>query len=168
MKISLANLLLQINQKEKEINEKYSEVLNNSILTKDRELNGTETILNEVKDFDTVLYDYLKSTSDLAKYKNILAISNATTKTESGLSIIEAINKVSVLRRELSLFESLSSKSESLTRQSDGNGISSYYRVKSFNFNMDMVVKQKDNIQKEIQKLEADIQQTNATSFIEI
>lgn len=168
MKISLANLLLQINQKEKEINEKYSEVLNNSILTKDRELNGTETILNEVKDFDTVLYDYLKSTSDLAKYKSILAISNATTKTESGLSIIEAINKVSVLRRELSLFESLSSKSESLTRQSDGNGISSYYRVKSFNFNMDMVVKQKDNIQKEIQKLEADIQQTNATSFIEI
>lgn len=168
MKISLANLLLQINQKEKEVNEKYSEVLNNSILTKDRELNGTETILNEVKDFRVVLNDYLNSTADLTRYKNILAIHNSTIKTESGLSIIEAINKVSVLRRELNLFETLSSKRESLTRQSDGNGISSYYRVKSFNFNMDMVMQQKDDIQKEIQRLEADIQQTNATSFVDI
>ena len=55
MKVALSNLLLTINQKSKEINTLRCDVMNNCTITKDRELDGTEQILVDVKEFEEVL-----------------------------------------------------------------------------------------------------------------
>ena len=52
MKINLTNLMNLINNEEGFAYEKYRDLVNNLVITKDRELDGTETVLNEVKDFD--------------------------------------------------------------------------------------------------------------------
>lgn len=168
MKVSLANLLLLINQKEKEVSELYSEVLKNTIVVKDRELDGRETILNEVEDFGVVIDKYEAACDELVKYKNILATNNATVKTESGYTIIEAINKVSVLRRKLNLYDNLVTKKPSLSRQSDGNGISSYYRINDLNFDLELEKQVRLETQNEIAELEVSIQQANANTIVEI
>ena len=168
MKVSLSNLLLLINQKEKEVNEQYSDVLKNSMITKDKELDGKETVLNIVEDFSTVIEKYEKSINELNNYKDLLAYTNATQSTESGLTIIQAINATSCLRKKLGLYDSLSSKKPSLNRQFDGNGGSAYYRVQDLNFELEVIKGMREEITNKISQLEADIQNTNATTFLEV
>ena len=97
MKVSLANLLLLINQKESEVSENYNNIMKNSAIIKDKELDGNETSLNEVEDFKYLQEKYEASAKDLELYKNKLAYINATEKISLNMTIIEAINKVSIL-----------------------------------------------------------------------
>lgn len=168
MKVTLSNLLLIINQKSKEMSSLRYDVMNNSVVTKDRELDGTETILTDVKDFEDVLGVYKSELEALTKYKNILAKMNATVEVKDGMTIIEAINMVSSLRRELELFDTLANKTPSLGRKFDGNGSNSYYRVVDLNYNIDLVKDEKQSLVDRISELESAIQQVNATTFVEI
>ena len=168
MKVSLANLLLLINQKETEVSENYSNLMKNTIISKDRELDGTETILNEVENFKDLQEKYEKSVIDLEIYKNKLAFANATEKVSADITIIEAINKVSALRRRLGLYDNLSAKKASLERRFDGNGGSSFYRVNELNFDINKIKRIREEIKTKISELEADIQNTNATTYVEI
>src|SRR3712207_8698984 len=68
-KITLSELILLINQTEKEANYNFYNVLNNSIVIKDRELDGKETILNEIKEFDQEYNLYVDSINKLECYK---------------------------------------------------------------------------------------------------
>lgn len=168
MKVTLSNLLLIINQKSKEMSSLRYDVMNNSVVTKDRELDGTETILTDVKDFEEVLGVYKTELEALTKYKNILAKMNATVEVKDGMTIIEAINMVSSLRKELEIFESLANKTPSLGRKFDGNGSNSYYRVVDLNYNIDLVKDERQSLVDRISELESAIQQVNATTFVEI
>ena len=168
MKVSLANLLLLINQKEKEVSELHNEVIRNSMVIKDREIDGRETVLNEVQNFDSLIKDYFAVCDELTKYKNLLAKNNASVILESGITIIEAINVLSILRKKLYLFDILVTKKPSLDRKSDGNGISSYYRVNDLNFNLELVKHDRLSIQDHISKLESEIQKANNENFVEI
>ena len=168
MKVSLANLLLLINQKESEVSENYNNIMKNSAIIKDKELDGNETSLNEVEDFKYLQEKYEASAKDLELYKNKLAYINATEKISLNMTIIEAINKVSILRKRLELYNSLSGKKPSLERRFDGNGGSAYYRVNDLNFNLDEIKRIKEDIKVKISELEADIQNTNATTYVEI
>lgn len=168
MKVSLANLLLLINQKEKEVSELHNEVIRNSMVIKDREIDGRETVLNEVQNFNSLIKDYFAVCDELTKYKNLLAKNNASVILESGITIIEAINVLSILRKKLYLFDILVTKKPSLDRKSDGNGISSYYRVNDLNFNLELVKHDRLSIQDHISKLESEIQKANNENFVEI
>ena len=168
MKITLSNLLLLINQKADNMSVLYSDVLKNSTIIKDRELNGTETPLGDVKDFDEVLKEYKTASDELVLYKNTLAKMNATIEVENGLTIIEAINLLSVLRNRLDLFESLSNKQPSLNRRFDGNGSNAYYRVTDLNFDAETIKAEKQELVDEIARLETLIQEKNATTFVEV
>lgn len=168
MEVSLANLLLLINQKSTEVSEWHSEVLKNTILIKDREIDGRETILNKVEDFDFIYSKYKDVCNELSKYKNLLTIKNSTVKIQSGITIIEAINNISILKKRLYLLDDLASKNPKLSRQSDGNGISSYYRVNDLNFDLESIKAERIEVKDEITQLESEIQQTNSTTFIEI
>ena len=168
MKVTLSNLLLIINQKSKEMSTLRYDVMINCTITKDRELDGTEQVLVDVKDFEEVLSKYKSELNTLTKYKNILAKMNATVKVKENMTVIEAINTVSSLRKELELFETLSSKVPSLSRKFDGNGSSSYYRVVDLNYDIDVIKAEKQALVDEISNLETLIQQVNATTFVEI
>lgn len=168
MKVTLSNLLLIINQKSKEMSSLRYDVMNNSVVTKDRELDGTETILTDVKDFEEVLGVYKTELESLTRYKNILAKMNATVEVKDGMTIIEAINMVSSLRKELELFDTLANKTPSLGRKFDGNGSNSYYRVIDLNYNIDLVKDERQSLVDRISNLESAIQQVNATTFVEI
>ena len=168
MKVTLSNLLLIINQKSKEMSSLRYDVMNNSVVTKDRELDGTETILTDVKDFEEVLGIYKTELEALTKYKNILAKMNATVEVKDGMTIIEAINMVSSLRKELELFDTLANKTPSLGRKFDGNGSNSYYRVVDLNYNIDLIKDERQSLVDRISELESAIQQVNATTFVEI
>ena len=75
--------------------EKYRDLVNNLVFTKDRELDGTETVLNEVKDFDVLYYDYLSQVKKIGVYRSVLARYNTNTISETTkMSINEMINQV--------------------------------------------------------------------------
>lgn len=166
--LSLNNLILLINQGEKELDTLKYDVLRNSIITQDVELNGDKTVLKEVENFDTLMEKYNDNLLKLNNYRNILTQSNSTVKLSCGITIIEAIDKVKFLNKKLRLLEDLCNKTESKRRMYDGAGGSSYYREDKFNFDIDKIKSEKDKINKQIADLEADIQNTNAITMVEI
>lgn len=168
MKVSIAELLLLVNQKTKEISENYYDVVGSIYVMKDRELDGKETILNEVQDFNTVMDKYEKSINELTTYKNALNNANATVRTASGMTIYEAINYINSLRKKNELFETLSNKKPKLSREFDGVGSSSYYKVSELTYDPDSFKTLKRTISTSISTLEADIANTNATHYIEV
>lgn len=169
MKVSLSELLLLINKKDEEVSENYQDVLKNSMVTKDREIGtGVETILNTVEDFKTIQCKYEKSISDLIRYKNALALANSSIRLMNGQTIIEAINTIGALKREFTLYDALLCKKATLNRMFDGSGGSSYYRVNDLNFEISDVKNRREELRNKISELEANIANTNATSFIEI
>lgn len=168
MEVSIAELLLMISKKTKEIKEIYFDVINSIYIIKDRELNGTETILNEVSDFDVVIDKYEEAIDDLERYKNALNIANSTIKTQSGMTLYEAINCINSLRKKVEIYDTLAGKKTKLSREFDGTGSSSYYKVSELNYNADTYKDLKYTLNTYISTLEADIANTNATNFIEI
>ena len=168
MKVSISELLLMISQKTKEIRENYFDVINSIYIIKDRELNGTETILNEVSDFDVVIDKYETAIDDLNIYKDALNIANSTIKTKSGMTLYEAMNYINSLRKKVEIYNTLAAKKTKLSREFDGTGSSSYYKVSELNYNADIYKDLKDALNTSISTLEADIANTNATNFIEI
>lgn len=170
MKVSISELLLMISQKTKEMSECYFDVINSIYTMKDRELDGTEIILNEVSDsdFEFIINKYERLASDLVKYKNVLNQSNSSIKTQSGMTISEAMNYIALSRKKLELYDALSNKKSKLSREFDGNGSSSYYKVSELNYNADTYKNLKNVLNTSISTLEADIANTNATNFVEI
>lgn len=168
MEVSIAELLLMISQKTKEMKEIYFDVINSIYIMKDRELDGSETILNEVSDFNVVIDKYEAIINDINRYKNILNIANSTIKTQSGMTISEAMNYINSLRKKVELYDILAGKKTKLSREFDGNGSSSYYKVSELNYNADTYKNLKDILNTSISTLEADIANTNATNFVTI
>lgn len=168
MEVSIAELLLMISQKTKEMKEIYFDVINSIYIMKDRELDGSETILNEVSDFNVVIDKYEAIINDINRYKNILNIANSTIKTQSGMTISEAMNYINSLRKKVELYDILAGKKTKLSREFDGTGSSSYYKVSELNYNADTYKNLKDILNTSISTLEADIANTNATNFVTI
>ena len=85
MNINLTNLMNLINNEEGLAYEKYRDLVNNLVITKDRELDGTETVLNEVKDFDTLYNDYSSQVKKVGVYRSVLARYNTNTISKNGM-----------------------------------------------------------------------------------
>lgn len=167
-KITLSELILLINQTEKEANYNFYNVLNNSIVIKDRELDGKETILNEIKEFDQEYNLYVDSINKLECYKNKLSKANATSIAYKDMTILETLNNINNLKKQLNLLEELCDKTPSLKRCFDGNGSNAYYKVEKLNFDLDIYSNKKHKIQLQINTLESAIQQANANTFVQI
>lgn len=169
MNVSLSELLMLINKKSEEVGELYQDVIKNSVVTKDREVTGdNEIILNDVEDFYKVKMRFDNALYELMKYKNILALSNSSVKLPNGQTIIEAINTISSLKRELGLYDVLALKKPSLNRMFDGSGGSSYYRINDLNFDLNSIKENRNLVKNKITEIEAAIYNINATTFVEI
>lgn len=169
MKVSLAELILLINRTESETHEKQNVIYKNITITKDLEIDGTETLLNEVEPFNEIYNAYIDSLNKLEDYKNALTKANCNTKlVDNDLTITQALNRINNLRRQLSIYESLSCKKATKERRFDGNGSTSYYRVNELNFKMKNIEELKVVTSSQIDKLESVITATNASTFVEI
>lgn len=170
MKISLSELILLINRTESEIQEKQNIIYKNIIITKDVEIdNGFETLLTDVEPFDTIYNSYIESLTRLETYRNALTKANCNTKiVDNDLTIIEALNKINNLRKQLSLYDNLSVKRSSKDRRFDGNGSTSYYRCNELNFKMESIEQLRKATSSQIDKLESLITSTNASTLVEI
>lgn len=169
MKISLAELILLINRTESEITEKSSIIYKNIIITKDVEIDGKETILNDTLPFNDIYNSYIDSLTRLENLKNILTKTNCSTKiSEHDITITEALNKINNYRKQLSLYEHLALKRPSKERRFDGSGSSSYYRVNELNYIPEIIEELKRVTNSQIDKLESLIAMTNTSTFVEI
>lgn len=168
MRISLSELILLINEKKNELIDAFKEVDKASIIMKDKNLDGSEIVLSEVKDFKKAFDNYEKVVNEFVEYKNALANVNSITKINSTLTIIEAINTLSSLRIKLEHLKHLSSKKPSITREFDGNGGSSYYSVSELNFEIKEILDKKQSLQRTITKIESDLAIANATNYVDL
>lgn len=168
-KISLVNLMNLVSQLENDKNDQYCEVINNTIIVKDRELNGDEMVLNEVSDFGIELSKYIDLCTKISKYKSIIAKTNANTISEiTGKSIIDMINEIKQYKNILATYDTLLSKKPSLKRCFDGNGGSSFYKVTELNFDTKQIQSDKDFVIGMIMKYENEINNLNANTMVEI
>lgn len=167
-KITLSELILLINQTNEKAYVCSSEIQKNSIIIKHRELDGRETVLNETKDFDTQYNLYMECLHNLEVYKNKLSKANSQIIATKGMTILETLNHMNNLKKQLTLLDELCTKSSSLKRYFDGNGSNAYYRVEELNFHIEKYKNEKSKLQSEINNLESCIQQANANNFVEI
>ncbi|MFX0548164.1 hypothetical protein ACOAKC_02395 [Hathewaya histolytica] len=167
-KITLSELILLINQTNDKVYTSSSEIVKNSIIIKHRELDGKETILNNVKDFNNKYNLYIECLHKLETYKNKLSKANSQIIATKGMTILETLNHMNNLKKQLALLDELCAKEPSLKRYFDGNGSNAYYRVEDLNFDIEKYKNEKLRLQSEINNLESCIQQANANNFVEI
>ena len=169
MNINLTNLMNLINNEESLAYEKYRDLVNNLVITKDRELDGTETVLNEVKDFDSLYNDYLSQVKKVGVYKSVLARYNTNTISETTkMSINEMINQVKALRKMSDLYDIILNEKPRLQRKFDGNGSQAYYRIQELNFDIEEIRKAKEKTNNLIMSLENEINILNSNTFVEL
>lgn len=166
--ISLISLFTLIKQEEEKLSEIKDKIFKNALVTKDRELDGRETLLSEVEVIEELFISYNLLSNKIVNHKNKLNYYNTTTKVSGELSIIGAINTIKAFRSELNMLDSLSRKTPSLDRKFDGNGGSAYYRVIDLNFKLPNVNERRDFLNKEIARLDSLIQNANATTLVKI
>ena len=169
METTFANLLILIQQESAKLGEIKDKIRKNSTITKDKEIeSGKETLLQDVENFDDLMAQYNVSSDKLVYYKNMLNKENNSTMVEKDETISDVINIIKELRSRLSLLDTLSYKQTSRDRRFDGNGGYAYYRVVELNFNMDDINILREETKNEISRLEALIQNVNATTVITI
>lgn len=169
MKINLSELLLLINQESEKRSDIVRDLMNSSVIKKDIEIDGRETILEDVKEFEPLFDQFNSIVRSVADLKSKLAVANATTVVNgTDMTIVETMNNIMALRKTLDVYESLSDKRATKSRMSDGNGISSYYRIYELNYNIELIKQLKDKIVSDINNLEARISETNINTLVDI
>lgn len=165
-KVNLITLMSLINQLEDETENILREIRYNSIIEKDRELDGTETIIKDCEDFSKLYSNYTDKFNKLIDYKNKLNEANNTINETIDSSVAKLLIQVKEHRKRLYFIEELLKNKES-KRRINIDGVS-YYSIKQLNYDIDSVKAKKETITKVINILEEQINTINSTTFVEI
>lgn len=167
--ISILNLMSLISQKENEVSDIVNRMSYASVVQKHIEIETkSETVLNEVEDFDLLYDDYIVTQNEVSECRGALAETNATTLLSNGRSIIQSINDIKGYRNVLYQLDRYINKKETLNRRFDGNGGSSYYEKNELNYSVNAMREEKDKYIKLIEETENEISTLNATTLVQL
>ena len=163
MKTNMIDLMSKIKQMQNDITELGLELKLNSTNEKIIELNGSEQILKENKDFDMKFNQYISLLEKVSKFQGIVATRNAMLKLKNGMSIQEALIRVKNLRTEFDIVKALASRKPYKKRTTETTN--SYFTATELAYDKEIMINKREDLITEIQELEFEISQLNSQEF---
>ena len=164
MKINLTTLMNKINEEEENFNTLMSNIRLHIYSTSIKELDGSETILEDYKKDFTEELQNLKNTYELlTKLKKIQFEKNNTYKLNDGRTIQQAISDNNYLRKLKNSYNSIVNNRSTKARVTEVNN--SYFECHNLNYDSKYIQKEIDEITKKIETTDFEISKLNSIEF---
>ena len=158
MKLNLTTLMSKINEEEENLNNLMSNIRLHIFSTSIKELDGSETILEDYKSDLTEELKNLEETYELlTKLKKLQFEKNNSYKLDDGRTIQQAISDNNYLRKLKNFYSSIK------TRITEVNN--SYFECHNLNYDSKDIQKRIDEITKEIEATDFEISKLNSIEF---
>lgn len=163
MKTTISDIRAQISTLERDQQRLQQLASNSVVISKIRELNGQETVMSTVENYDDIMKNIHEHIVEIARLKGLVHKLNCETKLADGRSIAEVIAYLAGIRIERNLLSRARDSREQVRRRADGglNG-SAYYDVTELNFKKEDVDKRYKELTEEINALESEINRLNS------
>ena len=164
MKLNLTTLMNKINEEEENFNTLMSNIRLHIYSTSIKELDGSETILEDYKKDFTEELQNLKNTYELlTKLKKIQFEKNNTYKLNDGRTIQQAISDNNYLRKLKNFYNSIVNNMSNKARVTEVNN--SYFECHNLNYDSKDIQKEIDEITKKIETTDFEISKLNSIEF---
>ena len=164
MKLNLTTLMNKINEEEENFNTLMSNIRLHIYSTSIKELDGSETILEDYKKDFTEELQNLKNTYELlTKLKKIQFEKNNTYKLNDGRTIQQAISDNNYLRKLKNFYNSIVNNRSTKAIVTEVNN--SYFECHNLNYDSKDIQKEIDEITKKIETTDFEISKLNSIEF---
>lgn len=164
MKLNLTTLMSKINEEEENLNNLMSNIRLHIFSTSIKELDGSETILEDYKSDLTEELKNLEETYELlTKLKKLQFEKNNYYKLDDGRTIQQAISDNNYLRKLKNFYSSIVNNRSTKTRITEVNN--SYFECHNLNYDSKDIQKRIDEITKEIEATDFEISKLNSIEF---
>ena len=161
MKLNLTTLMSKINEEESNLNTLMTNIKEHLYSTSIKELDGSETILENYKqDLDEELKSLETSYQLLTKLKKFQFIKNNSLKLNDGRTIQQAISDNNYLRK---LNNSIVNNRSTKQRITEVNN--SYFECRNLNYDVKEIRNKIEKITQEIETTEFEISKLNSIEF---
>ena len=163
MKTNLINLMQILATLKQDKDTYLYAIINSAQNTYIIELDGKRQDMEINNDFEEYISKYIDIITNIEKIQNEIDNKNNSLKVKSGLTIKEALNRINRLQNEKTLNEKLFNIKDSKKRVSETTN--SYFVEKVSNYDRKDAEKRYEEITKEIQSLQNEINIANSEEF---
>lgn len=164
MKLNLTTLMSKINEEESNLNTLMTNIKEHLYSTSIKELDGSETVLENYKqDLDEELKPLETSYQLLTKLKKFQFIKNNSLKLNDGRTIQQAISDNNYLRKLKNFYNSIVNNRSTKQRITEVNN--SYFECRNLNYDVKEIRNKIEKITQEIETTEFEISKLNSIEF---
>ena len=164
MKLNLTTLMSKINEEESNLNTLMTNIKEHLYSTSIKELDGSETVLENYKqDLDEELKSLETSYQLLTKLKKFQFIKNNSLKLNDGRTIQQAISDNNYLRKLKNFYNSIVNNRSTKQRITEVNN--SYFECRNLNYDVKEIRNKIEKITQEIETTEFEISILNSIEF---
>ena len=164
MKLNLTTLMSKINEEESNLNTLMTNIKEHLYSTSIKELDGSETVLENYKqDLDEELKSLATSYQLLTKLKKFQFIKNNSLKLNDGRTIQQAISDNNYLRKLKNFYNSIVNNRSTKQRITEVNN--SYFECRNLNYDVKEIRNKIEKITQEIETTEFEISKLNSIEF---
>ena len=164
MKLNLTTLMSKINEEESNLNTLMTNIKEHLYSTSIKELDGSETVLENYKqDLDEELKSLETSYQLLTKLKKFQFIKNNSIKLSDGRTIQQAISDNNYLRKLKNFYNSIVNNRSTKQRITEVNN--SYFECRNLNYDVKEIRNKIEKITQEIETTEFEISKLNSIEF---
>ena len=164
MKLNLTTLMSKINEEESNLNTLMTNIKEHLYSTSIKELDGSETVLENYKQYlDEELKSLETSYQLLTKLKKFQFIKNNSLKLSDGRTIQQAISDNNYLRKLKNFYNSIVNNRSTKQRITEVNN--SYFECRNLNYDVKEIRNKIEKITQEIETTEFEISKLNSIEF---
>lgn len=164
MKLNLTTLMSKINEEESNLNTLMTNIKEHLYSTSIKELDGSETVLEDYKqDLDEELKSLETSYELLTKLKKFQFTKNNSLKLSDGRTIQQAISDNNYLRKLKNFYNSIVNNRSTKQRITEVNN--SYFECRNLNYDVKEIRNKIEKITQEIETTEFEISKLNSIEF---
>lgn len=164
MKLNLTTLMSKINEEESNLNTLMTNIKEHLYSTSIKELDGSETVLEDYKqDLDEELKSLETSYELLTKLKKFQFTKNNSLKLSDGRTIQQAISDNNYLRKLKNFYNSIVNNRSTKQRITEVNN--SYFECRNLNYDIKEIRNKIEKITQEIETTEFEISKLNSIEF---
>lgn len=164
MKLNLTTLMSKINEEESNLNTLMTNIKEHLYSTSIKELDGSETVLEDYKqDLDEELKSLETSYVLLTKLKKFQFTKNNSLKLSDGRTIQQAISDNNYLRKLKNFYNSIVNNRSTKQRITEVNN--SYFECRNLNYDVKEIRNKIEKITQEIETTEFEISKLNSIEF---
>ena len=164
MKLNLTTLMSKINEEESNLNTLMTNIKEHLYSTSIKELDGSETVLENYKqDLDEELKSLETSYQLLTKLKKFQFINNNSLTLNDGRTLQQAISDNNYLRKLKNFYNSIVNNRSTKQRITEVNN--SYFECRNLNYDVKEIRNKIEKITQEIETTEFEISKLNSIEF---